>query len=155
MKKLFYILVFLLVADFSFGQNKRYVEEIALYHLDSLTKKGLSFKYFTNGYLSKYKSSIDTTPRIIPVNIRLSVIKSTFKNLQIIEDTNLICFSVPKRIRRNGSSTTLHIRHFNKTKDKYFVSFGINTDDYSGETVLIIMNLSGDLIDFKYSSWIE
>ncbi len=138
------------------GQNKRYVEEVALYHLDSLTKinsQFKNFKYFTNGYLADLQSYVDTTKYI---NVRQHyVIKSSFKNLEIIEDPKVIFFSVPRRIRKNGSSTDLDIFRYVKIKDKYYVRFGVKTDNYSGQAALIIMDSKGDLISWDYSTWIE
>jgi hypothetical protein len=139
------------------GQNKRYVEEIALYHLDSLTKVDpvlKDFKYFTNGYLTNSRTSTDTTMwglGSIKPNYNL---RSSLKNLQIIEDTTISNFTVSRRIRKNGSSPTLKIFRFSKIEGKYLVEFIIALGEV-GQTVLIIMNSYGDLIGRKYSVSIE
>ncbi len=152
------LLTFILVVTsyslFSQGQNKRYVEEIALYHLDSLTKVDplfKNFKYFTNGYLSSFRTDADTNHfmRVTP-NI---LIKTPFKNLQIVEDFKLTSFAVPRRIRKNGSSTTLIIYGYTKLNDKYLVGFRIEEGE-SGKEALIIMNSNGDLIGRRYSTYI-
>ena len=147
-------MIFIVVLSATTAQNKHYVEEIALYHLDSLTKIDpvfKSFTYYTNGYLANNNSGEDTTHfmSIIP-NF---VIKSAFKKLEIKENPNLVSFFVPKRIRKNGSSTLLNIFHYTKLNNCYIVRFSIKLGE-GGKEALIIMNSDGDLIARKYSTFI-
>jgi hypothetical protein len=128
------------------GQTKKYVEEIALYHLDSLTKVDPAFKnfhYFTNGYVEKQKTSTEDSTFIMKVKPD-KFIETPFKNLTIVEDTTIKSFSVPKRLRKNKGSEVLNIYRFLKIGQEYFVFFKIELKD-GGQTALIIIDLSGNL----------
>jgi len=133
-----------------FGQEKRFVEEIALYHLDSLIKfdKTLKFfKYFTNGWVNNEQTTTADTSQIIEKTL---ILKSTFKNLSLIENKNLKAFSVPKKIRKNSKDPGLSIYRFIKNNDLYYILFE-SIDDGSLGQVLIIINKTGDLVRYKYS----
>ena len=163
MRKYFFFISILLPLSVV-AQNKCYIEEIALYHLDSLTKIDAAlkdFEYFTNGYLSEMESEMisDTTYfNISEKNRAAFYIKVPFKNLQIVEDDSLTNFAVPKKLRGNVSSPTLEIKHFDKSNNKYYVVFTVRikgNTDYDEKDVLIVMNLNGDLIERRYITWIE
>lgn len=147
-----------MLADFSFGQNKRYVEEVALYHLDSLTKIDTTafkkFKYFTDGSLSINKTWVDTflysNGMLYSQYIKSpgQYIKSSFKNLKIAKKKSLKSFVVPRQMQGEKSAHKLEIYHFLKAKDRYYVEFTIWTSDSSGHTAIIIINNKGDLIGY-------
>jgi hypothetical protein len=139
----------------SFGQTKKYVEEIALYHLDSLTKVDpafKNFKYYTEGSVEKYKTHIDDTI----INLKQTFkIKSPFKNLIVLADTAIKSFPVPRRLMKNRSNTdVLNILHFAKAGQEYFVQFNIEVK-HGGKTALIIMDEQGNLTRRKIEYYID
>jgi hypothetical protein len=148
MKKYLLILVTLSLYSNSFGQTKKYVEEIALYHLDSLVKIDpvfKDFKYFTNGYVEKFKTSADDTSSAV-MKVRPNLfIKTPFKDLTIVEDTTIKSFYIPRRLRKKGGQDALDIFRFIRIGQEYFVLFRIEHKD-GGQTALIIMDIKGNLL---------
>lgn len=146
----YFILIPLLATINSIGQEKRFVEEIALYHLDSLTKidKEIKyFRYFTNGYLTTKQTTFADTSQLITKSLSL---KSTFRNISILENKDLKNFFVPKKIRRDGKDTGLSIYRFIKNNDQFYILFEAS-DSGSFSVVLIILNKIGDLVRYKYT----
>ncbi|PBQ31914.1 hypothetical protein CNR22_09070 [Sphingobacteriaceae bacterium] len=132
----------------TFGQEKRFVEEVALYHLDSLTKidKQIKyFRYFTNGYVTKKKMTFADTSQLVSNS---TVLTSAFRNLSIIENSDLTSFSVPKKIRGSTGDPGLVIYRFIKHNDQYYILFE-SSDDGSFGQVLVILNKKGELVRYK------
>lgn len=129
------------------AQTKKRVEELALYHLDSLTKVDPAFKdfkYFTNGFIEKQKTVSEDTMSVMKVKPDLHL-KSAFNNLTIVEDTTSKSLSLPRRLRKNGGYQPLTIFRFLKIGHEYFVFFKIEYE-YGGQNALIVMDEKGTLL---------
>ncbi len=138
----------------SFGQNKRFVEEVAMYHLDSLTKSDPAFKlvlYYSKGTLVSSKTSIKDTidEAYIKKNVQM---KSVFKDLTIVEKDKLTSFPFTEHKMKNKNYTPLNIYHYMKIKDNYFVFFDIQ-GNYGGTNILLVMDLKGDLVRYKLMTY--
>src|SRR5437660_9475974 len=87
----------------SIGQNKRFVEEVAMYHLDSLTKIDPAYKlvlYYSKGTLVSSKTSVKDTidETYIKKNVQLS---SGFKDLTMVEKDKLASFPFTEHKMKN------------------------------------------------------
>ena len=138
----------------SFGQNKRFVEEVAMYHLDSLTKSDPAYKlvlYFSKGALVSSKTSIKDTidETYIKKNV---VLKSKFNDFTMVEKDKLTSFPFTEHKMKNKNYTPLNIYHYMKIKDNYFVFFDIQ-GLYGGTNVLLVMDLKGDLVRYKLMTY--
>lgn len=148
LKKLFgAFLVFISLNSLS--QNKRFVEEVAMYHLDSLSRSNPDFKdvnYYTKGFLVAAKTSIkDTVDFKIKRNVQMA---SVFKDLVIVEKEKLVNFPFTEAKLKNKNYTTLNIYHFLKIGENYFVFFDIQRQ-FDGHNILLVMNSKGELIRYK------
>ena len=154
-------ILFIISIQFTYGQTKKTVEEIALYHLDSMTQTGqplAKFKYFTNGYLEndtldfnaifylkKFKYTSDTILR-----------KNPFENCVIQDKKVYNKISIPNSLRHNKSDFTLNIYHYKKDFDKYYVLFEQETNtDLGGYQVILVINSKGDLINYGNTGNLE
>ena len=144
------VLAFVLVISLnSFSQNKRFVEEVAMYHLDSLSRSNPDFKdvnYYTKGFLVAAKTGIkDTVDFKIKRNVQMA---SVFKDLTIVEKEKLVNFPFTEAKLKNKNYTTLNIYHFMKVGENYFVFFDIQRQ-FDGHNILLVMNAKGELIRYK------
>ncbi len=138
----------------SIAQNKRFVEEIAMHHLDSLTKSDSNFKlvlYYSKGALVSSKTSIKDTidETYIKKNVHL---KTAFKDLTLVEKDKLTSFPFTEHKQKNKNYTPLNIYHYMKLKDNYFVFFDVQ-GNYGGNNILLVMDLNGDLVRYKVMSY--
>ena len=113
--------LFLLINLNFIAQNKRFVEEVAMYHLDSLTKSDHNFKlvlYYSKGALVSSKTSIKDTidETYIKKNVQL---KSAFKDLTLVEKDKLTSFPFTEHKQKNKNYTPLNIYHFMKLKGQF------------------------------------
>lgn len=131
------------------AQNKRFVEEVAMYHLDSLSRSNADFKdvnYYTKGFLVAAKTGIkDTVDFKIKRNVQMA---SVFKDLIIVEKEKLVNFPFTEAKLKNKNYTTLNIYHFMKIGENYFVFFDIQRQ-FDGHNILLVMNSKGDLLRYK------
>ncbi len=131
------------------AQNKRFVEEVALYHLDSLTRSNPDFKlvlYYTKGFMVAAKTGIKDT---VDFKINRAVnMSSVFKDLTIVEKEKLVNFPFTEAKLKNKNYTTLNIYHYLKVGDLYYVFFDIQRQ-FDGHNILLVMNSKGDLIRYK------
>ncbi|MBP7809138.1 MAG: hypothetical protein KA163_07590 [Bacteroidia bacterium] len=136
------------------AQNKRFVEEVALYHLDSLTRSNADFKlvqYYTKGFLVAAKTGIKDTAADFKIK-RNTNMASIHKDLVIIEKEKLINFPFTEAKQKNKNYTTLNIYHYLKIGDNYFVFFDIQRQ-FDGHNILLVMNSKGDLIRYKLEAY--
>ncbi len=151
-KKLFFAVTIFFSLN-TFSQNKRFVEEVAMYHLDSLTRSNADFKlvlYYTKGFLVAAKTGIkDTVDFQIKRNVNMT---SIFKDLNIVEKEKLINFPFTEAKLKNKNYTTLNIYHYLKIGDNYFVFFDIQRQ-FDGHNILLVMNSKGDLIRYKLQAY--
>ena len=137
-----------------FGQNKRFVEEVAMYHLDSLTKTDPAYKlvlYYSKGALVSSKTSIKDTidETYIKKNVQM---KSVFNEVTLVEKDKLTSFPFTEHKMKNKNYTPLNIYHYMKIKDNYFVFFDIQ-GNYGGTNILLVMDLKGDLVRYKLMTY--
>lgn len=135
-------------------QNKRFVEEVAMYHLDSLTRSNADFKlvlYYTKGFMVAAKTSIKDTAAEYKIK-RNTNMASVFKDLTIVEKEKLINFPFTEAKQKNKNYTTLNIYHYLKIGDNYFVFFDIQRQ-FDGHNILLVMNSKGDLIRYKLEAY--
>lgn len=79
------------------------------------------------------------------------MLSNPFKNSTILEDKNLVKFSVSKKLSQDQGGQYLSIYHFIKETNKYIVGFTIgNFFERTHQTVVLLMNLQGDLVDIRY-----
>jgi len=138
----------------SIAQNKRFVEEVAMYHLDSLTRSNADFKlvlYYTKGFMVAAKTSIKDTAADFKIK-RNTNMASVFKDLTIVEKEKLINFPFTEAKLKNKNYTTLNIYHYLKIGDNYFVFFDIQRQ-FDGHNILLVMNSKGDLIRYKLEAY--
>lgn len=130
------------------------VEEIALYHLDSLTKtrKDLQeVKYFVNGYVEPIK--------LLPYDTfclgkqEQIFLKPRASDITVREDTTLTYLLIPKGLRRNGGKHTLMIYRHVKINNKYYVCFN-NNQGISGYFIILQMDDKGNLLNYCVNSYI-
>lgn len=152
-KKLFTAVIFCLSLN-SIAQNKRFVEEVAMHHLDSLTRSNPDFKqvlYYTKGFMVAAKTSIKDTAGEFKIK-RNTNVTSVFKDLTIVEKEKLINFPFTEAKLKNKNYTTLNIYHYLKVGDNYFVFFDIQRT-FDGHNILLVMNSKGDLIRYKLHAY--
>lgn len=156
-KKLFFALIILSSLN-SFAQkevqNKRFVEEVAMYHLDSLTRSNPDFKlvlYYTKGFMVAAKTSIKDTAAEYKIK-RNTNMASVFKDLVIVEKEKLVNFPFTEAKLKNKNYTTLNIYHYLKIGDNYFVFFDVQRQ-FDGHNILLVMNSKGDLIRYKLEAY--
>lgn len=136
------------------AQNKRFVEEVALYHLDSLTRSNADFKlvlYYTKGFLVAAKTGIKDTAADYKIK-RNTNMASVHKDLVIVEKEKLVNFPFTEAKQKNKNYTTLNIYHYLKIGDNYFVFFDIQRQ-FDGHNILLVMNSKGDLIRYKLEAY--
>ncbi|MBK7669041.1 MAG: hypothetical protein IPJ32_17885 [Sphingobacteriaceae bacterium] len=136
------------------AQNKRFVEEVAMYHLDSLTRSNADFKlvqYYTKGFMVAAKTGIKDTAADYKIK-RNTNMASVFKDLTIVEKEKLINFPFTEAKQKNKNYTTLNIYHYLKIGDNYFVFFDIQRQ-FDGHNILLVMNSKGDLIRYKLEAY--
>ena len=151
----FILFIFLALTICLHGQNNRFIEEIALQHLtrEIKSKKFLeNFKFYTNGEVTNDTSYLSLIKEYAINSEKNTIIfKNPFKNCKILEDKNLVKFSIPNKLNRDVSGSYLSIYHFIKEKNKYIVGFTIgNFFEGTHQTVVLLMNLQGDLVDIRY-----
>jgi hypothetical protein len=131
------------------AQNKRFVEEVAMYHLDSLTRSNPDFKlvlYYTKGFMVAAKTSPKDT---VDFKINRAVnMASVFKDLTLVEKEKLTNFPFQEAKLKNKNYTTLNIYHYMKVGDLYYCFFDIQRQ-FDGHNILLVMNSKGDLIRYK------
>lgn len=131
------------------SQNKRFVEEVAMYHLDSLTRSNADFKlvqYYTKGFMVAAKTGIKDT---VDFKINRAVnMASVFKDLTMVEKEKLTNFPFQEAKLKNKNYTTLNIYHYLKINDLYYCFFDVQRQ-FDGHNILLIMNSKGDLIRYK------
>ncbi len=142
------LILFAFTSTLTYGQikTKMFVEELALFYLDSLMrtdKEFYHFSYFTNGYIDNIPGSHADTNIIFTDK---ALFKNPFENLSIIENQTIKCFSVPKRLRKKGGKYPLTINRYAKSKNAYFIEFDIRTKKNREQTVKLIIDLKGNLI---------
>lgn len=151
-KKLVFIFIISLSLS-SIAQNKHFVEEVAMYHLDSLTRSNPDFKlvlYYTKGFMVAAKTGVkDTVDFKInrPVNMT-----SVFKDLTMVEKEKLTNFPFQEAKLKNKNYTTLNIYHFLKANDLYYVFFDVQRQ-FDGHNILMVMNSKGDLVRYKLKAY--
>ena len=145
-------ILFILITTISlstFAQNKRFVEEVAMYHLDSLTRSNADFKlvlYYTKGFLVAAKTGVKDT---VDFKINRAVnMSSVFKDLTLVEKEKLVNFPFTEAKLKNKNYTTLNIYHYLKVGEIYYVFFDVQRQ-FDGHNILLVMNLKGDLIRYK------
>lgn len=135
------------------AQNKHFVEEVAMYHLDSLSRSNADFKqvlYYTKGFMVAAKTSAkDTVDFQIKRNTNMA---SAFKDLSMVEKEKLVNFPFTEAKLKNKNYTTLNIYHYMKIGDNYFVFFDIQRQ-FDGHNILLVMNSKGDLIRYKLHAY--
>jgi hypothetical protein len=135
------------------------VEEIALYHLDSISrlKFPCDFKYFTNGYVDQ-----DTT--YISENIRRkylndssakAIIKNPFADIILKDLARSDHFSIPNRMRGQKMNPVLRIHRHVTVGLYYLVGFGVSETESSGLYLTIVMDNRGNLVHALCNRWIE
>ena len=133
----------------STAQNKHFVEEVAMYHLDSLTRSNADFKlvqYYTKGFMVAAKTGIKDT---VDFKINRAVnMPSVFKDLTLVEKEKLTNFPFTEAKLKNKNYTTLNIYHYMKVNDLYYCFFDVQRQ-FDGHNILLIMNLKGELIRYK------
>ena len=133
----------------SLAQNKHFVEEVAMYHLDSLTRSNADFKlvqYYTKGFMVAAKTGIKDT---VDFKINRAVnMPSVFKDLTLVEKEKLTNFPFTEAKLKNKNYTTLNIYHYMKVNDLYYCFFDVQRQ-FDGHNILLIMNLKGELIRYK------
>jgi hypothetical protein len=152
-KKITFALI-LLFSLRTHAQNKRFVEEVAMYHLDSLTRSNADFKlvlYYTKGFMVAAKTGIKDTAADYKIK-RNTNMASAFKDLTIVEKEKLINFPFTEAKLKNKNYTTLNIYHYLKIGDNYFVFFDIQRQ-FDGHNILLVMNSKGDLIRYKLEAY--
>lgn len=131
------------------AQNKRFVEEVAMYHLDSLSRSNADFKdvtYYTKGFLVAAKTGIKDT---VDFKIKRTVqMASVFKDLTLVEKEKLTNFPFTEAKLKNKNYTTLNIYHYLKVNDLYFCFFDVQRQ-FNGHNILLVMNSKGELIRYK------
>jgi len=148
-KNLFFAVILFLSLN-TIAQNKRFVEEVALYHLDSLTRSNADFKqvlYYTKGFMVAAKTGLKDTAGEFNIK-RNTNMASVHKDLTIVEKEKLINFPFTEAKLKNKNYTTLNIYHYLKVGDNYFVFFDIQRQ-FDGHNILLVMNSKGDLIRYK------
>ncbi len=153
LKNITLILVIFLSLN-TIAQNKRFVEEVALYHLDSLTRSNADFKlvlYYTKGFMVAAKTSIKDTAAEFKIK-RNTNMASIHKDLTMVEKEKLINFPFTEAKQKNKNYTTLNIYHYLKIGDNYFVFFDIQRQ-FDGHNILLVMNSKGDLIRYKLEAY--
>jgi hypothetical protein len=124
-----------------------FVEQLALFHLDSLTKVDLSLhdiKFRTNGVLKTTRRTMPFDTSFVK-NLEPEVfIRAPFSNLIIVEDTTIKHFAVSKTMTGNKRNKPLDIHPFLKIGQEYFVLFTIS-DTKQGQAILLVMDLQGNL----------
>lgn len=146
--------LFLFLSLGSTAQNKRFVEEVALYHLDSLNRTSPDFKlvqYYTKGFLIASTTSIKDTVEDHSVKKNLQM-KSVFKDLAIVEKAKLSSFPFSEHPKKNKNYTPLNIYHYMKLNNQYFVFFDIQ-GTFSGTNLLLVMDLNGNLLRYKITTY--
>lgn len=135
------------------AQNKHFVEEVAMYHLDSLSRSNPDFKqvlYYTKGFLVAAKTSPKDT---IDFKINRAVnMASVFKDLTLVEKEKLSNFPFTEAKLKNKNYTTLNIYHYMKAGDNYYCFFDIQRQ-FDGHNILLVMNSKGDLIRYKLQAY--
>jgi hypothetical protein len=152
-----FLILILTLPTCAFSQNKRFVEEVALYHLDSLIKTEPAFKavqYYTTGYLLKSKTGVkDTVESFTAKNsVKTMSLQTVFKDVVMLENDKLNNFQVDKRAIKNKNYDALNIYHFLKANNLYYVFFDIQ-GTYGGTNILIVMDLKGNMVRYKLSSY--
>jgi hypothetical protein len=131
------------------AQNKHFVEEVAMYHLDSLSRSNPDFKlvlYYTKGFMVAAKTGVKDT---VDFKINRAVnMASVFKDLTLVEKEKLTNFPFTEAKLKNKNYTTLNIYHYLKIGDNYYVFFDIQRQ-FDGHNILLVMNSKGDLIRYK------
>jgi hypothetical protein len=131
------------------SQNKHFVEEVAMYHLDSLSRSNADFKqvlYYTKGFLVAAKTSPNDT---VDFKINRAVnMASVFKDLTMVEKEKLTNFPFTEAKLKNKNYTTLNIYHAMKVGDNYYCFFDIQRQ-FDGHNILLVMNSKGELIRYK------
>lgn len=158
MNRLF--IIFFLVSTFIVhGQCQKTIEEIALYHLDKLTQdKKLNFPYFTNGYVEKDTTYVGDLLSFSKLKYKNDTVifVNPFKTCVVIENKNLTLIPIPNKLRREKNNPVLNIYRFVKYRNFYYVGFSLESDiDVGGKSVILILNLQGDLININYSTYIQ
>ena len=156
-----FIIFFIISFKSAYCQCKKTIEEIALYHLHSMTQNGqplVKFKYFTNGYLEK--DSLDFHPILYHKKFKYSsdtiLRRNPFENCIIQDKKNYNKISVPSSLRHEKTNFTLNIYHFKKETNKYYILFSQETNtDLGGNDVIVVINLNGDLINYGYTGQLE
>ena len=154
------IIIFFLASKFIVhGQCQKTIEEIALYHLDKLTQdKKLNFSYFTNGYVEKdttYVGDLLSYSKLKYKNDTV-IFANPFKACVVIENKNLTLISIPNKLRHEKNNPVLNIYRFVKYSNFYYVGFSLESDiNVGGKSVILILNLQGDLININYSTYIQ
>lgn len=131
------------------AQNKKPVEEVAFYHLDSLTKTDpeiKQLKYFANGIVSRKQTTPDDTAIMICKEAHL---KSAFNNLEVTQNPNLTSFDIPKKYRHNRSAEGLEIYRAARFNGYYYIYFEIPLD-YGMSAIVLVLDDNGDLVKYKY-----
>lgn len=148
--------VILLISFFTLNataQNKHFVEEVAMYHLDSLTRSNPDFKlvlYYTKGFMVAAKTGVKDT---IDFKINRAVnMQSAFKDLTLIEKEKLVNFPFTEAKLKNKNYTTLNIYHYLKVGDVYYVFFDVQRQ-FDGHNILLVMNSKGELIRYKLQAY--
>ena len=146
----------LLFAFFSLNavsQNKHFVEEVAMYHLDSLTRSNADFKlvlYYTKGFMVAAKTGIKDT---VDFKINRAVnMTSVFKDLIIVEKEKLTNFPFQEAKLKNKNYTILNIYHYLKINDLYYCFFDVQRQ-FDGHNILLVMNSKGELVRYKLMAY--
>ncbi len=153
MLKRFSLLLISFLSLNAISQNKHFVEEVAMYHLDSLTRSNADFKlvlYYTKGFMVAAKTSVkDTVDFKInrPVNMT-----SVFKDLTLVEKEKLTNFPFQEAKLKNKNYTTLNIYHYMKVGELYYCFFDVQRQ-FDGHNILLVMNSKGDLIRYKLQAY--
>jgi hypothetical protein len=131
------------------SQNKHFVEEVAMYHLDSLSRSNADFKqvlYYTKGFMVAAKTGVKDT---VDFKIsRAANMASVFKDLTLVEKEKLTNFPFTEAKLKNKNYTTLNIYHYLKINDMYYCFFDIQRQ-FDGHNILLVMNSKGELVRYK------
>lgn len=145
-------LILLLLTVNLHGQNKKSIEEVAFYHLDSIIKlepQLKRIKYFANGFVSKDRSECPDSLTLALTSKKL-YLRSAFKELTLVENEKLSSITIPKSKRGRQRDTGLKISHFTRNGNLYYVEFEIMNDG-GIDSILIEMNELGDMTRYIHS----
>lgn len=148
--KLFFGFVLLVLSACCSAQQKRYIEELAFYHLTNLQDLDPALKdvrYFTTGHLRGDTTGYLDTLLLKPGDTLF--VPNPFPDAQVEEKKDLAQFEVPAYLRGRKNAYPLQIKHYLRASDRYYVHFSCLLNEYEGVLMLVSLDLKGNLARYK------